>query len=155
VPDGRFASQAAADLAAELGLLDVQIDGTGTGGKVTVEDVRAVAPPDPPDDLAAAGSDLWRAVMAEWTLRPDQDRLLAAACRTADEIDRMETALADADPVVTGSKGQVRPHPLIGEVRQHRLALKQLLHGLGIEDADEGDGSTAGRKLARARWDRG
>ncbi len=157
----RFASPAAAALAIELGLDGVEIVGTGRAGKVTAEDVRRAAPPGPPSDLGTAGQELWGAVWAEWDLRSDEDRLLLAACRTVDELGRMEATLADADLVVEGSKGQVRPHPLIAEVRQHRLALRQLLRSLGIEDAEGAEGSdaaaarsTAGRKLARQRWDR-
>lgn len=153
----RFASRPAADLAAELGLLDAEIAGTGAAGKVTVADVRAAAPPDPPDALGEGGRALWRDVIGPWELRPDETRLLHAACRTLDEIERMQDVLAEADPVVTGSKGQVRPHPLIAEVRAHRLALRQLLGSLGIEWPDApgaSEGSTAGRKLARARWDK-
>lgn len=156
MPEQRFASRAAADLAADLGLLDVEIAGTGTDGRVTVADVRAAAPPDAPDGLGEAGQALWREVRADWELRPDEDRLLHAACRTLDEIERMQATLADASPVVTGSKGQVRPHPLIAEVRAHRLALRQLLASVDVEWPDDpgaSEGSTAGRKLARARWD--
>lgn len=152
----RFASAQAAALATELGVGDLEITGTGSGGKVTISDVRAAAPPEPPDGLEDAGQRLWRSIVGPLELRPDETPLLTAACRTLDEIEAMQLALADAPPVVTGSKGQVRPHPLIAEVRAHRLALRQLLGSLGIEDPDDagGEGSVAGRKLARARWDR-
>lgn len=155
--DARFASQAAADLAADLDLLGVEIEGTGSDGKITVADVRRAAPPDPPDGLREAGQALWRDVFGPWELRPDEERLLHASCKTVDEIDRMEAALADTDPVATGSKGQPVAHPLIAEVRAHRLALRQLLGSVGVEWPDDpgaADGSVAGRKLARARWDR-
>jgi hypothetical protein len=155
----RFASPTAAALAAELGLEGVGIVGTGKDGAVTAADVRAAAPPGPPPGLDEAGQLLWREVRGRWDLRPDEDRLLAAACSTLDEIGRLEEALVDADLVVEGSKGQTRPHPLIAEVRAHRLALRQLLGSLGIEEAegeagtDHGEArSSAGRKLAGIRW---
>jgi hypothetical protein len=127
---------------------------------------RSVAPAEPPSGLGEAGSRLWRKVVADWELRPDEAALLAAACRTLDEIGVMEDAFAGADPVVAGSKGQARPHPLIGEVRAHRLALRSLLVALGIREAaaagrDDGPSddaaarSHAGRQLARKRWERG
>lgn len=150
----RFASKTAADLAAQLGVDDMEIIGTGTAGKVTVNDVRAVLPP-VPDGLGEAGASLWQDVHAECELRPDEVRLLLAAARTADEVERMEAALAESDLVVVGSKGQPRPSPLIAEVRSHRLALRALLTSIGLPDEVEGtDRSSAGRKLARQRWDR-
>lgn len=114
--------------------------------------------PPAPADLGAAAGDLWAAVVGEWELRPDEIPLLTAACRTLDEIETIEAALVDAEPLVEGSRGQVRANPLFGEARQHRLALRQLLGALGIEEAEGEEGkngaarSNAGRKLAAARW---
>ena len=112
-------------------------------------------PPTPPG-LAAAGRRLWREITTEYALRVDEVELLDAACRTADEIDRIEAELATAPTMVAGSKGQERPHPLFAEVRQHRLVLSRLLAALQIPDADEGGRadarSTAGRQMAIARW---
>lgn len=152
-----FASTQARKLAADFGLEPASIAGSGRDGRVTLADVRSHAPPEPPEELGEAGARLWRDVRRDWRLRPDEDRLLLAACRTMDELGRMEAALAAADPVVAGSKGQTRAHPLIAEVRAHRLALKALLAGLGIEDAVGGEElgaarSDAGRKLAQQRW---
>jgi pyruvate/2-oxoglutarate dehydrogenase complex dihydrolipoamide acyltransferase (E2) component len=162
-PVADFASSQARDLAAELGLAEVAIVGSGEAGRITVADVRAAAPaapPPPPAGLGESGEQLWRAVVEEWELRTDQDQLLLAACRTADEIAAMEAVLETAEPVVKGSQGQVRPHPLFAEVRGHRLALQRLLGGIGIRDAAEGEDqdaerSHAGRQLARQRWNRG
>jgi hypothetical protein len=110
-----------------------------------------------PNGLAAGGRKLWRDVLAGFELRPDEERMLIAACRTVDELARLERALKNAKPVVAGSKGQDRVNPLFGEVRAHRLALRQLLAAIGIEEAADdrhaGDvRSNAGRKLARQRW---
>ncbi len=155
----RFASPAAAALATDLGLEGVGIVGTGKDVRVTAADVRAAAPPGPPAGLDKAGQQLWQDIRGEWDLRPDEDRLLAAACVTLDEIKRLEQALAVADLVVEGSKGQARPNPLIAEVRAHRLAFRQLLGSLGISEAegeagasDGAERSSAGRKLAAQRW---
>jgi P27 family predicted phage terminase small subunit len=113
----------------------------------------------PPAGLDKHGKSLWRKVTGEWGLRPDELELLYAACRTRDEIARMEDALGKSSVTVRGSQGQVRPHPLIGEVRAHRLAFRQLLGQLGIDEAESDDAaaddarsrSTAGRKLALVR----
>jgi pyruvate/2-oxoglutarate dehydrogenase complex dihydrolipoamide acyltransferase (E2) component len=154
----KFASPQAKRLADQLGLDPALIHGTGKGGAITADDVRSVAPPEPPADLEAAGRELWRSITATYELRADELRLLTEACRTTDELERLRVALAEAEPVVAGSKGQVRPHPLIAEIRAHRLALRGLLASIGIEDADAQDGdaaaqrSQAGRALARQRW---
>lgn len=123
---------------------------------IKLADVRRLVR-EPPEALGTAGRSLYVEVRRDWKLRPDEERLLLAACRTCDELERMERALATTDPVVTGSKGQERAHPLIAEVRAHRLALRQLFTALGIREAIEGehDGtarSHAGRQLARRRW---
>lgn len=114
--------------------------------------------PRAPAGLGAPGRTLWRAVTDGYTLREDERQALVAACRTLDELARLEAALKDAPVVVAGSKGQERPNPLFAEVRSHRLALKALLASVGLTDAeaDRHAGaarSSAGRKLARQRWD--
>ena len=103
-----------------------------------------------------AGSNLYDAVLGglpeDWELRPHEDALLVAAAHTADEIERLESALAEVDPVVTGSKGQERAHPLIAEVRAHRLALRALLGSLHLAEPEGENAGHAGRQLARERW---
>jgi pyruvate/2-oxoglutarate dehydrogenase complex dihydrolipoamide acyltransferase (E2) component len=157
-----FASPQARRLAEGFGLNDIEILGTGRGGRVTVADVRSAMPP-VPDGLGEHGAGFFVRVLAKWSLRPDELELLAAAARTIDELRRLEEALAEASPVVPGSRNQVRAHPLVREVREHRLALKQLLGaaGIGIAEATAGSDdlglarSHAGRQLAAQRWKRG
>jgi hypothetical protein len=117
--------------------------------------------PTPPADLVDAPRELWEAVVSDWELRPDELPLLTAACRTLAEIETIESALIGASALVPGSKGQDRANPLFAEVRAHRLALRQLLGSLGIEEAEDEEGggsgsarSNAGRKLAAQRWRR-
>lgn len=158
--DGRFASAAAQKLAQELRLDPYEIRGTGSGGRITLGDVRALAPPDPPDGLGDAGAALWTRVLLDVDLRADEEVVLLEACRTKDELEKFAQKLATSSPTVTGSKGQVRPHPLIAEVRQHRLAFARLLATIGISEAEAETGdsaatrSHAGRQLARQRWGR-
>jgi pyruvate/2-oxoglutarate dehydrogenase complex dihydrolipoamide acyltransferase (E2) component len=157
-----FASTAARRLAVEHGLDEIEILGTGHDGRVTLADVRAAIPP-VPHGLGERGTAFYLRVLAQWKLRPDELELLAAAGRTIDELHRLEEALAEASPVVPGSRGQVRAHPLVKECREHRLALRQLLgaSGIGIAEASAGGSddlglarSHAGRQLAAQRWKR-
>jgi hypothetical protein len=72
----------------------------------------------PPDGLEATGKQLWDSVVEVYALTPSETATLGEACRTADELDRLERAVrALPDLMVTGSMGQLKPHPLLGEVR--------------------------------------
>ncbi len=57
---------------------------------------------------------------------------------------------------VLGSTGQVRVHPALGELRQHRLAPGRLLAQLGLPDADDASlkspSHTRASKAAQTRW---
>jgi hypothetical protein len=88
-------------------------------------------------------------------LRPDELLLLERSCRLEDQVATLETGLAGAPLLVEGSKGQDRPNPLYAEIRAHTLAVGRLLAQLGLADAIDPDGATrssAGRRMARARW---
>lgn len=80
-----------------------------------------------PEGPREAGRELWASVADSFELQPHELEALAAACRTADELARLEEALKDAPPTVEGSTGQTRVHPLFAEVRAHRLAMSKLL----------------------------
>lgn len=112
-----------------------------------------------PSGLGSRGGRLWRDVTTEYSLRADELRLLEAACRTLDELARMERALAAEDVVVAGSRGQRRAHPLTERVVEHRRLLAALVKQLDLPDAAEGSGERSAlslkrSKAAHARWDR-
>jgi hypothetical protein len=113
-------------------------------------------PPDPPSDLRASGRALWLDVRAEFALGPDEVGALREACRTADELDDLRSALAGQPMTVAGSTGQQVAHPLLAELRRHREVLAKLLERLNLPAGDEDAGSTpAHRKAQRAaqqRW---
>lgn len=115
--------------------------------------------PRPPKALGEQGRALWRKVVGVYELRADELAALEGACRTRDELVRMEEALAGiTDVVVEGSKGQLRAHPLFAEVRYHRRTLALQLAACGLAEVDGEvvgmDRSNAGRALARTRWGR-
>lgn len=122
-----------------------------------------------PRKLGKAGRDLWQGITDPeegWALRPDEIRLLTDACREADIVERLETALADAELIVRGSMGQPAPSPLLTEIRQHRATLAGLLGKLRLVEPDEDEDEVptgtlipltraeAARKAARTRWAR-
>lgn len=116
--------------------------------------------PKPPSGLirGGAGRRLWAAVTADFEpTSAGEAALLELAVRSADELGRLEAELTGATTLVAGSTGQVRPHPLFGEVRAARAALARLLLQLGVVEAGEDETADAdrayhGRALAAARW---
>lgn len=109
-----------------------------------------------PKNLGAAGLALWQKVTGQWTLRPDELRVLEDACREASLVDRIETELTNDDLMITGSQGQSVINPLVSEVRQHRGTLSALLRQLKLPDVDapaEGESrSSQARDAAKSRW---
>jgi hypothetical protein len=113
----------------------------------------------PPAGLDASGQRLWDAVTGPYVLTAAELANLAEACRTADELDRLERAVrALPELTTTGSTGQLKPHPLLAEVRAHRQLLERLTGALNLPDIDQQVGARAAsrhaRKAAVARWDR-
>lgn len=118
-------------------------------------------PQRPPRGLGAAGRRLWRSYVTEYKLRPDELQHLASACRSFDELIRIEDELAAAPSLTTaGSKGQPRPHPLLEEARRHRATILALLTPITLSDDDLDERRSlsktrSARELALARWKRG
>ncbi len=82
--------------------------------------------------------------------------LLAEICNLLNEIDDLQSAVEHDGVTVAGSTGQLRVHPALGELRQHRLALGRLLAQLGLPDP-AGDSlpsgvQVRGRTSAKKRW---
>jgi hypothetical protein len=113
----------------------------------------------PPSGLRAPGRRLWTAVAGLYVLTPAELAMLGEACRTADEVDRLERAVrALPELVVSGSTGQPKAHPLLAEVRAHRQLLERLTSALNLPDDDQVVGDRASTKHARTaaqgRWRR-
>src|SRR5829696_5270684 len=113
----------------------------------------------PPSGLRAPARRLWSTVVSKYVLTPGELAMLVEACRTSDELDRLEREVrALPELTTTGSVGQVKAHPLLGEVRAHRQLLERLAGALNLPDVDQEVGLRAGsrhaRTAARARWQR-
>ncbi|GGP98313.1 hypothetical protein BKA00_005825 [Actinomadura coerulea] len=114
-------------------------------------------PPAAPAGLGEAGAALWADVVEVFELETAERRTLEQACRTADELERLAEQLRAEPLVVPGSMGQVRAHPLLAEVRAHRLLLGRLLDELALPHEGEDAGKTPRQRqaseAARVRWD--
>ncbi len=111
----------------------------------------------PPSGLRASGKRLWLSVVDKYVLTAAEVEMLGQAARTADELDRLERAVRALPELTTvGSTGQIRPHPLLSEVRAHRLLLERLTTALNLPDDTEEVGTRASsrhaQKAAAGRW---
>ncbi len=111
-----------------------------------------------PQGLQADGTALWNEISEAYELRVDEQRILEHACRTVDELERLQQALANNEVMVAGSTGQPRTSPLIAEIRGHRQLLSRLVQQLDLPDVEAPAQRSAlsQRKAAaaHARWDR-
>jgi hypothetical protein len=109
-----------------------------------------------PGDLQERGRAFWTAAEGTYELTDSERELLLEACRLMDECEALRQAVATDGTTVSGSTGQTRVHPAIGELRQHRLALGRLLSQLALPDDDEETLPTPlqarGRAAAGKRW---
>jgi hypothetical protein len=110
-----------------------------------------------PTGLKAPGKQLWAAVATKYVLTPAELEMLGQACRTADELDRLERAVRQlTELTVRGSTGQPKAHPLLEEVRRHRVLLERLTSALCLPNQDEDvglrPGQKHGQKAINARW---
>ena len=122
-------------------------------------------PPRPPKGLGPAGRKLWKAIVSDWQLRPDELAVLESVCFEADIIRRLQDEMVDSPLTAKGSMGQLVEHPVSVALRQHRATQAQLLKQLQIPDQDEDEAeetttfrrkpmsrSEAAKKAANARW---
>ena len=92
-----------------------------------------------------------------YVLTASELAMLEQAARTVDEVDRLERAVRQlSDLTVRGSTGQPKAHPLLEEVRRHRVLLERLTSALCLPDESEEVGLRPGQKHGRrainARW---
>ncbi|MFI2841696.1 P27 family phage terminase small subunit [Mycolicibacterium sp. PDY-3] len=95
--------------------------------------------PRTPDGLGTEGRKLWREIVGTFdvTEEPHKRRILLDACKTADLIERLDTAMAGESLTSKGSMGQLVIHPLIAQSQSSRTQLAQLLSRLNFTPDQE------------------
>lgn len=118
-------------------------------------DIKPIAKP-PPRGLQTSGKALWRSVLSNYVLDSAEVVLLHQLCRAVDLLDRLHADLAEMGVTVSGSTGQPRPNPLLGEVREQVKLVDRLQQALALPLTGENAGvrRSASRKAA-ARGDDG
>jgi hypothetical protein len=117
-----------------------------------------------PDDygLEGRGRDQFLVLTDAYAFDQHEVPTLVELCRTLTLLDRLEHALAGAELLVPGYKGQPTASPLLGEIRAHRQTYTRLFASLNLPELDE-DGqpietrsprSIRASKAAQARWNR-
>lgn len=116
----------------------------------------AASRPAAPRDLSRRGADFWRQTVKDFELSDVELLLLRECCRLLDECETLREAVTNDGVTVAGSTGQLRVHPALGELRQHRLALGRLLAQMALPDVDEdtlrSPTQARARKAAQTRW---
>ncbi|WP_053097524.1 hypothetical protein [Microbacterium sp. CGR1] len=107
----------------------------------------------PPVSLDKKGRALWKEITSKYLLRSDELETLKAACGEADLISRIEEELKDAPLTTKGSMGQIITHPLLTELRQHRVTMAALLRGLKLPD-ENSTTVNAQREGGLTRWEK-
>ena len=108
--------------------------------------------------LGPAGLAAWRAITdVGYVLRPDEVLMLTQACHLVDQAEALQAAIDRDGVTVTGSRGQIRPHPALSELRGTRAEVARLLGRLKLPDPQPAAGGSSlaserARKAARARW---
>lgn len=109
--------------------------------------------PSAPRGLGKHGRKLWRKVSEKYALRPDELRILEDAARLVDTIAALEEGMVGQPLTVLGSARQLVAHPLISEIRAHRMALAALLRQLKLPDLDAAAAQVnRHREAALSRW---
>jgi hypothetical protein len=82
--------------------------------------------------------------------------VLEMACRTADDVARLQAALDGADLIMTGSMRQPVGHPLLAELPRasHALLAAQFRQLALADDAPAGRKSLRHQRAAQVRWAR-
>ena len=96
--------------------------------------------------LGLAGHAVWAELAEVYDFAPGEAAIAVEICRTVDLLARLDSDLERSKLLVGGSRGQVRPNPLLAVVADQRRVLAALWASLDLPDPHE---ATAD---AQAEW---
>lgn len=96
--------------------------------------------------LGPAGQAMFAELAQAYEFAPGEAAIAVEICRVVDLLGRLESWMAASDPLVGGSRGQLRPNPLLAVLADQRRALATLWSALDLPDPHE---ATAD---AQAEW---
>ncbi|WP_152531288.1 hypothetical protein [Mycobacterium sp. UM_CSW] len=84
-----------------------------------------------------------------FVFNPSEAALLLELCCCLDELDRLERELAEQPAtVVRGSRGQPVAHPLLAEIRAHRVVATKIQRALDLPDTRKPQGARRKGRLS-------
>jgi hypothetical protein len=108
-----------------------------TGKPIALVVRRPGTGPEPPQELAAPGSNLWRTIMAEWDVSNAADlAVLEDACHARDTADRLRRQIKATGDEIDLPGGSIKANPLIMAELAARSLTARLLGRLGVLDAE-------------------
>ena len=95
--------------------------------------------PEPPVELGAAGSELWRTVQSRFIIDETRATVLKLACLAADRAEACRLEVEKEGQTIKGSAGQVAAHPLIAAENVAQKRVVAFLTKLGIFEEERRD----------------
>ena len=97
-----------------------------------------MAAPKPPRGLSAESCALWRRTLADFAFSTASDlALLAEYCRCHDRLADIREAIRKDGVTTPGSRGQLRPNPLLAAENDARRSLIALARALSLTNVEE------------------
>lgn len=87
----------------------------------------------PPKHLSPARQTLWKHLVAEYELEPQDLELLRLACEALDRCEEARQVLAAEGSFTTDRYGGRKVHPAVGVERDSRLAAARLFRELNLQ----------------------
>jgi hypothetical protein len=88
-----------------------------------------------PAGLSPRARRLWSDLTVEFKLGADGEALLLVGLRALTRLEEAERIVGAEGLTVAGGNGTARAHPLLGTIKEERLAFVRIMRQLGLDDA--------------------
>ena len=91
--------------------------------------------PRAPKHLSQEASELWRSILKEYTFEDAHDfKTLALCCECVDTINAARAALDKDGHFIINRFDEIRPHPALAVIRDHKILYAKLIKALKLGD---------------------